>query len=245
MGKFKLGAGAARKPGEMGMKWFAVFLFLASLIWTALSYLAYRDSNLAFQSSAVAWLISALLWAAVRVNLAGLRRSGSDRQKTNRVARSWVGVAAAVLVVSSGLVVLGVLTARWLGRPEAGSEASSTAPPRAAERDFTQPRVENEGKEKEPPQREKLWSVQVGAFRSEQDAVKVAKTLRAKGYEAYVIRAEVGGAVLYRIKVGRFAKRGEAEKLLILLKDKEAYRTAFLAATSGGRLESYVPIAEH
>ena len=226
------------------MKSFTILLFSASLIWTALSYLAYRDPSLAFQSSAVAWLISALLWVAVRVNLAGLGRLRAPRQKTKGLARSWVGGAAAILVVSSGILVLGVLTVRWLGRPKADDEGFSTAVPGAVERDFKRPREASEGKDKKIPQTEKLWSVQVGAFRSEQDAVKVAKTLRAKGYEAYVIRAEVGGAGLYRIKVGRFTKRDEAEKLLVVLKDKEAYRTAFLAP-SAARFESFIPIAKH
>jgi cell division protein FtsN len=76
--------------------------------------------------------------------------------------------------------------------------------------------------------KDELWSVQVGAFRSEQDAVKLAASLKIKGYEAHVIRGELNAVNLYRAKVGRFGTREEAERLLRVLKDKEAYRTAFV-----------------
>jgi hypothetical protein len=50
-----------------------------------------------------------------------------------------------------------------------------------------------------------------------------------RGYKAYVIRAEVNAVNLYRTKVGRFRTREEAERLLLVMKDKEAYPTAFVA----------------
>jgi hypothetical protein len=52
---------------------------------------------------------------------------------------------------------------------------------------------------------------------------------RNKGYEAYVMRAEVDSVSLYRAKVGRFRTRDEAEGLLEVLKDKEAYTAAFVS----------------
>jgi DedD protein len=75
-----------------------------------------------------------------------------------------------------------------------------------------------------------LWSVQVGAFRSEQDATKLATVLKKRGWEAYVTSADVNRVTFYRTHVGRFRTRAAAERLLLKLKDKEAYKTAFVVS---------------
>jgi len=43
-----------------------------------------------------------------------------------------------------------------------------------------------------------------------------------------VTSADVNAVTLYRTNVGRFRTRAAAEKLLLKLKDKEAYTTAFV-----------------
>ncbi len=57
------------------------------------------------------------------------------------------------------------------------------------------------------------WSVQVAAFASEEDAARLAKRLRARGYDARVTTERP-----FRVRLGRFAKRNDAIQLALKLK---------------------------
>ena len=57
------------------------------------------------------------------------------------------------------------------------------------------------------------WSVQVAAFASEADAARLAKRLRARGYEARVTTEKP-----FRVRLGRFARRDDAVHLAQKLK---------------------------
>lgn len=61
-----------------------------------------------------------------------------------------------------------------------------------------------------PPQEEtgKLFKVQVGAFSEKDNAERLAKELKSKGYNVYIYQDK-----LYKVQVGAFAKRENAEKL--------------------------------
>jgi cell division septation protein DedD len=65
------------------------------------------------------------------------------------------------------------------------------------------------------------WTVQVNAFRQEADARNLGQKLTQKGYDAYVVPAEVRDRIWYRVRVGRFATREEARVLQEELKSKE------------------------
>lgn len=65
------------------------------------------------------------------------------------------------------------------------------------------------------------WTVQVYASRQESDASQVAGKLKARGYDAYVVSAEVQGKAWHRVRVGRFETRDEARRLLETLKARE------------------------
>ncbi len=203
--------------------------------WTAISFMAYRDLDLAFQSSLIAWLISGLLWVAIRLNFARLGKGGHAPEKAKIYNRRRVAIAGVIVAAFLGIFVFTFLTSQWLGKRK---EGFSTALRSGAEPSSTKQRVQPSAKhepkgklatEQTTQETEGLWSVQVAAFRSEQDAVKLATTLKDKGYKAYVIRAEVNAVNFYRTKVGRFRTRQEAERFLIALKDKEVYTTAFVA----------------
>jgi cell division septation protein DedD len=225
------------------MRWITIICFSAALGWTTLSFVAYRDWDLAFQSSLAAWLVFAVSWAAMRLSFlgSGSRRHASEKAKTHKAktdSRNRLAIAGRVSAAALGVFVLAVLAGQLLEkRNKPNKEPSSTAPRSANERSSKpqrlQPVAKGEAKDKAAEEiaqkTEGLWSVQVGAFRSEKDAVKVATTLKGRGYEAYVIRAQLDAADLFRTKVGRFRTREEAEILLATLKDKEAYATAFVA----------------
>ncbi|HEX9142831.1 MAG TPA: SPOR domain-containing protein, partial [Candidatus Binatia bacterium] len=74
----------------------------------------------------------------------------------------------------------------------------------------------------------KKWSVQISAASAEDIADTLVRRLKASGYDGYVVRAEVKGQTYYRVRVGHFEAREEAESLRQLLTRQEGYRDAYL-----------------
>lgn len=91
--------------------------------------------------------------------------------------------------------------------------ASAAGKPRPAEAD---------AKESRRP-----WTVQVNAFPEEKSAKTWVDRLRDKGYNAYLSESRIQGRVWYRVRVGRFESRDEAEKTQESLKRKEHLAKAF------------------
>lgn len=65
------------------------------------------------------------------------------------------------------------------------------------------------------------WTVQVNAFPHERDAQRLAKQLKDKGYDAYVVATVISGRSWYRVRVGRLAAREEANRLRDVLQGRE------------------------
>jgi DedD protein len=70
------------------------------------------------------------------------------------------------------------------------------------------------------------WDVQVMALRSKEGADKLASDLKSKGYPAFVANPARG---LYRVRVGPFAKRAEAEQIAARLA-REGYSSPAVQA---------------
>ena len=189
-------------------------------------FLAYRDLGLAFRGSLIGWLICGAVWVASRLSLADLVKTTQLSKKLKMLNPRYLAIAGAVV----GIFALTVLTAQWLGKRENFStDVRSVAEPASTKQKLP---AKNQSKATgtDTQKTEGLWSVQIGAFRSEQDAIKLSTALRDKGWEAYVTSADVNGVTFYRANVGRFRTRDAAERLLLKLKDKEAYTTAFVAS---------------
>lgn len=73
------------------------------------------------------------------------------------------------------------------------------------------------------------YQVQVQALADRSSADRLARDLRARGYEADVSAAKVGGQTLYRVRVGTFATENDAREVVAKLR-REGYAGAFLAA---------------
>jgi cell division septation protein DedD len=71
------------------------------------------------------------------------------------------------------------------------------------------------------------WTVQVNAFPDEKSAKTWVDRLRDKGYNAYLSESRIQGRLWYRVRVGRFESRDEAEKTQEALKRKEHLAKAF------------------
>ncbi|MBE3090770.1 MAG: SPOR domain-containing protein [Candidatus Atribacteria bacterium] len=70
-------------------------------------------------------------------------------------------------------------------------------------------------KESEIVSDKKVYTVQVGAFSAEQNAQNLAKEIRDKGYQTYVVK----GKTLYKVQVGEFKSYEEAQNISQKLKE--------------------------
>ena len=76
----------------------------------------------------------------------------------------------------------------------------------------------------------KIWRAQVNAFPDERSAKLLVDRLKNKGYNAYVSEVQNRGKTWYRVSVGRYNSREEAEKIVEALKTKENHPKAFAAS---------------
>jgi DedD protein len=75
-----------------------------------------------------------------------------------------------------------------------------------------------------------LWSVQVTATRDSRTADEMVRRLRAKGYEAYVVKARRQDGTFYRVRVGRFASMEQAGQMVSKLRREPGVPEAFVAS---------------
>jgi DedD protein len=64
------------------------------------------------------------------------------------------------------------------------------------------------------------WSVQLGSFASKPNAEKLVREVGGKGYAPYVAPIGSGAALRFRVRVGPFAERAAAERVLAKLKSQ-------------------------
>lgn len=79
----------------------------------------------------------------------------------------------------------------------------------------------------EPSEPGKAWYVQVNAFPDEKSGQIWVDRLKNKGYNAYLTEGRNQGKLWYRVRVGRYSSREEAEKIAEVLKSKENFTKAF------------------
>lgn len=108
-------------------------------------------------------------------------------------------------------------------KPQSASEKVAQRP--VAERESAKPAQTAENKEAG-----KTWAVQVNAFPDEPSARTWVDRLKNKGYNAYIAEARNKGRTWYRVRVGRYGSREDAEKAETMLKTKENLATSFITA---------------
>ncbi len=105
--------------------------------------------------------------------------------------------------------------------PEEGIKKEVTSeekPPLTEPSVIETPKVEPEVKvvkESEIVSDKKVYTVQVGAFSKEINAQNLAKEIRDKGYQTYVVK----GKTLYKVQVGEFKSYEEAQNISQKLKE--------------------------
>jgi DedD protein len=68
------------------------------------------------------------------------------------------------------------------------------------------------------------WAVQVAALNVRSEAEAVAKRLSAKGYSAYVVTPGDGTPSVFRVRIGPFKTRGEADTMAVRLEKEEQFK---------------------
>jgi hypothetical protein len=70
-----------------------------------------------------------------------------------------------------------------------------------------------------------IFTVQVGAFKNASYAKALAKRLHEKGYETYITSFENKDGMLFKVRVGKFSNRQEAENLSGKINNMEGFQT--------------------
>jgi len=103
--------------------------------------------------------------------------------------------------------------------------AKTTSAADQANAKATTPSIANTG---ESRHLNKKWSVQISAVPAKDVADTLVQQLKAKGHDGYSVQTEVKGQIYYRVRVGHFNAREEAEVLRQSLARQEGYREAYL-----------------
>jgi cell division septation protein DedD len=103
--------------------------------------------------------------------------------------------------------------------PAVKPEPVTPPPARAARGD--KPAVEPAGSGTAQPG---TYAVQLAALRDRKDADAIAQRLAGKGYSAYVVMPAPGGTPVYRVQVGRFKTRAEADKTAARLRSEGSFK---------------------
>lgn len=72
--------------------------------------------------------------------------------------------------------------------------------------------------------------VQVASFREMPAAEALEHRLRVKSYPVRIVKAKINGSRYYRVRVGPYASRVEAEATLKRLREREGFAAAYIAA---------------
>ena len=106
---------------------------------------------------------------------------------------------------------------------EAASEASAeSVKPVAKPEPEPAPVAPTPAPEKKPVKSEPLgsWVVQMGSFSSEQNALRLRDKLRKNGFTTQVEKVRIEGKSRFRVRVGPFLERVDAEQSLKQIRDK-------------------------
>jgi hypothetical protein len=82
---------------------------------------------------------------------------------------------------------------------------------------------------RDPHRPSPLWTVQVASLNQTRDAENIAGRLKDKGYDAYVVAAEVKSKIWHRVRVGQEIALGQAFELRTALNARESFDQAFIA----------------
>jgi DedD protein len=68
------------------------------------------------------------------------------------------------------------------------------------------------------------YAIQVAAFSSRGEAETIVKRLAGKGYSAYLVTPQAGQPSMFRVRVGKFTGRADAERVATRLEREEQFK---------------------
>ena len=74
------------------------------------------------------------------------------------------------------------------------------------------------------------WRVQVGATNYQETAQDMARELRELGYSPLVSKVQMNGETLYRVRIGKFNKQGEAMAAVGRFRREGRFSQAYLVS---------------
>jgi cell division protein FtsN len=82
-----------------------------------------------------------------------------------------------------------------------------------------------ETENKKPEIVDAKFTIQVGAFPDKSQALKISAELEKKGYDSWIQRAKSKDREIYRVRIGKFATKQDAEKFKQQFDKKEKYNS--------------------
>jgi DedD protein len=107
--------------------------------------------------------------------------------------------------------------------PQPKPAAPAAAPPTASIAQKKAPAPAPAAPPAAAPAADGEFTVQIAAYNARAEADSVARRLNSKGYSAYVL-APGNGAAMYRVRVGRFKTRHDAQPVADRLQREEQYK---------------------
>ncbi len=109
--------------------------------------------------------------------------------------------------------------------PQDGTEQKNIEPEKKETVEQQQAQETQETKETKETQKKRNYTIQAGAFKDAADADDLKARLDKTGYKAYVTQSEKKHEKLYKVMIGNFAARKEAELLSIKIRESEGLQT--------------------
>lgn len=106
--------------------------------------------------------------------------------------------------------------------PASGAAESSAARPPSAERSSAGADALAADVPREPAG--SGFAIQLAALARREEAENMVRRLNAKGYPAYLLAPEAGAPAVYRVRVGKFRDRREAEAVSARLQKEEQFK---------------------
>ena len=103
-------------------------------------------------------------------------------------------------------------------------ERRTHEPERTAPREAAPPKEASKAAAAEAPPAGDGFAVQIAALNVRSEADAIAKRLSSKGYTAYVMSPANGTPSVYRVRVGKFPTRREAESIAAKLQKEEQFK---------------------
>ena len=193
---------------------------------------------------APAWLLFTAVCCSVLVLLLGWVKSGADAEAVtlpsklndSRAAKRAPAVAdetgtKAEAGSPANASTAGVAGAKSTAANDAPAQAAAPAPtPQPAP--VAAPKVDEKARVETPAQADDAggkFTAQVGSHSDQSEANEQVSRLRAAGFDARAVTAELPGrGTWYRVQVGRFADRGDAAKTVAALRAKGAASSALV-----------------